>query len=255
MKELKKQVDIAYEELYNRKGYHADDIELYRGLIDATDSFFKKAVVDNVIPGVMRERLEKDTFIFSALKTNAQLLEVSRMLLDDEGKLKPFTTFSMDVSKIKANYNQNYLEAEYQFAVSSSQQAANWEALDNSERYNIQYRTATDEKVRNSHAALHDVTLPKEDPFWNNFYPPNGWRCRCRAVEVLVSKYPTSSSAVAMELGNTATTQYGKDGANRLEIFRFNPGQKQVVFPPAHPYNKVEGAAKVKEAAADIQKK
>ena len=49
-----------------------------------------------------------------------------------------------------------------------------------------------------------------------------------------------------MIAGEKATTKLNKDGKNTLDIFRFNPGKKGVVFPPKHPYNKVAGADKVK---------
>lgn len=121
-----------------------------------------------------------------------------------------------------------------------------------SDDYNLQYRTAGDERVRDSHDKLRDTTLPKDDTFWDSFYPPNGWRCRCTVVEVLPEDYKVSDSKKAKEQGELATSQIGKDGKNKLEIFRFNPGKQKVVFPPSHPYSKVAGA---KEAAKIISKK
>lgn len=195
----------------------------------------------------MLSKLQNDAFIFSGLKTHAQILEASTMLLDDEGKIKSFDKFAYDFNKINQNYNQNYLEAEYQFAINSSQMAANWAATDPDGRYNLQYRTANDDRVREAHRVLQDITLPKDDPFWISYYPPNGWRCRCTAVEVLKDKYELSDSRKAIQWGEKATSQIGKDGKNKLEIFRFNPGISEKVFPPKHPYNKVKGADQVKK--------
>lgn len=121
--------------------------------------------------------------------------------------------------------------------MSSAQQAANWAKIEeNGDRYNLQYRTAEDDRVRDEHQALAGTTLPPSDPFWNSYYPPNGWNCRCVAVEVLKDKYPESDSDKAIEKGDKATTKLGKDGKNRMEIFRFNPGQEEKLFPPEHPY-------------------
>ncbi len=125
--------------------------------------------------------------------------------------------------------------------------AAKWNEFSNSDRYELQYRTADDNKVREEHAALNGITLPKSDPFWIYYTPLNGWKCRCTTVEVLKGKYTTSNSDKANKAGETATTQIGKDGKNRLEIFRFNPGIQKVVFPPAHPYTKIAGASSVKK--------
>jgi hypothetical protein len=32
---------------------------------------------------------------------------------------------------------------------------------------------------RPDHAALHDLVLHIDDPFWDYYWPPNGWGCRC----------------------------------------------------------------------------
>lgn len=60
--------------------------------------------------------------------------------------------------------------------------------------------------------------------------------CRCNAVEVRKGKYERSNSEEAQRRGEVATTQIGKDGSNRAEMFRFNPGKEKVIFPPTHPY-------------------
>jgi SPP1 gp7 family putative phage head morphogenesis protein len=48
--------------------------------------------------------------------------------------------------------------------------------------WGYKYVTTGDDRVRPMHAALEGVTLPKGDPFWQRFYPPNGWNCRCQAI-------------------------------------------------------------------------
>lgn len=243
----------AFKHLHKKGSYKPEDLKTekpYKKLIQSTFEAFDFAIKDNDMPEVMRTALQDNARLFGSLKTNAQLFEASKLLLNNDGKLKPFSEVSKDFDKLNVNYNQNYLEAEYEFAVASSQAAAQWENTNS--RYNLQYRTAQDERVRASHQALADITLPKEDPFWSSFYPPNGWRCRCVAVEVLKGKYDESDSGTAITAGEKATTEIGKDGKNRLEIFRFNPGAQKVVFPPEHPYGKVKGAAKAKEVAAGL---
>ena len=125
---------------------------------------------------------------------------------------------------------------------------------DNDNRYYLQYRTDGGPNVRDSHAALNNTTLPKSDPFWDSYTPQNGWNCHCMVVEVLAMRYEKSDSKTAVEKGEKATTQIGKDGKNKLEIFRFNPGTQKVIFPPNHPYNKVVGAKEVKANLIDKNK-
>ncbi|MBP7174368.1 MAG: hypothetical protein KBA33_09940 [Cloacibacterium sp.] len=201
----------------------------------------------------MKTYLEKDAFIFSGLKTHAQLAEARSFLKDESGNIRPYYDFEQKILKLNANYNQHYLQAEYEFAVHSSQSAANWANLqEDTERYWLQYRTAGDDRVRVSHQKLNKITLPKNDVFWTEYYPPNGWRCRCVAVEVLADNYTLSDSGKAIKEGETATSQIGKNGKNKLEIFRFNPGIEKKIFPPKNAYNKIVGAEEVKEVSKNI---
>lgn len=67
-----------------------------------------------------------------------------------------------------------------------------------------------------SDAALHGVTLPIDDPFWEQFTPPNGWNCRCSVVQVRKSKFPATPHNEAMALGEQATQR------DTRHMFRFN---------------------------------
>lgn len=90
--------------------------------------------------------------------------------------------------------------------------------------------------MREEHAELNGITLPADDPFWREYYPPNGWRCRCTTVEVNRGKYPVSDSEEARRTGDRATTKLDRFGNNKAGIFRFNPGMEGKTFPPKHPY-------------------
>ena len=179
----------------------------------------------------MRRCLQNSDYVFSGLKTFHELNEAFPSLLDENGNRKPFERFLNDVRKIDETYNSNYLRAEYNFVQASALMAAKWERIgQDGDRYNLQYRTVGDSKVRPEHAALHGVTLPPSDPFWNDFCPPNGWGCRCTVVQVRRSKYPETPHDEAMALGEAATAN------DRRHIFRFNPGRERKTLPDYNPY-------------------
>lgn len=250
---LLKIAEKAFQKLYKLGKYEVEKLletKEFKSLLTAIKNKFNRGLMeglnDNKVPAEMSKALKEDIYIFSALKTHAQLQEASQQLLNEDGSVRSFQQFEQAYQQINNNYNKNYQEAEYEFAIASAQSVSKWTKIDNNKgRYYIQYRTAGDERVRVPHRALNGITLPADDPFWNYFATPNGWRCRCNEIEVLKDKYKASDSQKAYEAGIAATTETGANNKNRLEIFRFNPARQKVIFPPHHPYRKVQDANKV----------
>ena len=206
-----------------------------QSLVDTINSVLQDGFNNGIeynVPYSLQKKLSEDIYVFSGAKTYDELKELSSKLLDENSNIKPFNEFWKDAQTIHADYNKAYLEAEYIFATQSAQMASKWQEFEtDGDRYYLQYRTANDDRVRKSHALLHDTTLPPSDPFWDKYYPPNGWRCRCTVVQVRKNKYPESNSTQAMQYGADATK--GKNN-----IFQFNPGKQKVIFPKHHPYFK-----------------
>lgn len=191
------------------------------------DSSFQKVEMSDL----MRQRLTRSNYIFSGMKTFHELNEAFPSLLYENGNKKTFERFLNDVRKIDETYNSNYLRAEYNFVQASAEMAAKWEKfMEDGDHYYLQYRTQHDDKVRPEHASLDRVTLPPSDSFWESYYPPNGWNCRCTVVQVLKRKYEPTLHDEAMSLGEDAL-QTDKKG-----IFRFNSGKEQKTVPDYNPY-------------------
>lgn len=203
------------------------------------------------VPETVRYALENNAFIFSGFKAFHSLREVGLSLLDEKGNIKSFEAFHQDAVKVNNRYNHNYLYAEYNHAVGASLMAARWQQIEaDGDKYDLQYRTAEDDHVRESHAILHGTTLPPSDPFWGKYLPPNGWNCRCTAVQVRKGKYPRSDAELSMKRGDNCTE------TAKQQIFRFNPGKELALFPPKHPYYKAPAKVKkIIEELSDEQKK
>lgn len=69
----------------------------------------------------------------------------------------------------------------------------------------LQYSTAGDERVRRSHRTLDGITLPMESKFWDWYYPPNGWGCRCTVIQRRKTKFKPTDENEAMNKGSQAT--------------------------------------------------
>lgn len=225
----------AMKVLFNQKGssFSIDIMadKKVQSLVEAHATVLDRNLQSVEMSDIMRQRLTRSNYIFSGIKTFHELNEAFPSLLDENGNRKPFERFLNDVQKINDTYNANYLRAEYNFVQSSAQMAAKWEQFsEDGDRYNLQYRTAGDSKVRPAHAALNGVTLPPSDPFWQTYYPPNGWNCRCTVVQVRKSKYPVTPHDEAMKRGEEALQDDTKG------IFHFNPGIQQKTMPDYNPY-------------------
>lgn len=229
--------DKAAEWVRQNKGFTVDMLKdaPIRALIDETVGFLSKGIAKGVVEtapsSAMVTSLKESVGVFSGFKTFHEMKEAAAMLTDKTGQIKPFNQFANEVQTINKTYNHHYLKAEYEFTVASSEMAARWEELSEDEdRYNLQYRTVGDEKVRKEHRELDGITLPASDPFWNSYYPPNGWRCRCTVVKVRKSKYAQSDSQEAIGKGNDATA------GRHQEMFRFNPGKQRAAYPAYNSY-------------------
>lgn len=232
---LRKLFDNMMKTLFHQKGAQLDitilETKSAQEFIEEHASVLNSAFKEVAMSGIMKERLEKSNYIFSGMKTFHELNEAFPSLLDENGNRKTFEQFLNDVRKIDSKYNSNYLRAEYNFVNSSAVMAAKWEEFKQyGDRYYLQYRTAGDKRVRPEHAALNRVTLPITDSFWETFFPPNGWNCRCTVVQVRKSKYEATDHDEAMSRGDAAT---GKDTRG---LFRFNPGIQQKAMPDYNPY-------------------
>ena len=195
---------------------------------DVLNSAFKQTKMS----GVMRDRLEHSTYIFSGLKTFHELNEAFPSLVDEQGNKKPFERFLNDVQKVDKTYNEHYLRAEYNFTHAAADMAAKWEEFaEDGDRYNLQYRTVGDDHVRPEHAALNGTTLPFSDAFWDSYYPPNGWNCRCTVVQVRKTKYPETPREEAYKRGAEALAN------DTRGMFRFNPGKQGKAMPDYNPYS------------------
>lgn len=202
-----------------------------RNFIDAHAAVLDSSFVETEMSELMRARLMESDWIFSGMKTFHELNEAFPSLLDDKGKRKSFEDFLKDVQSIDETYNVNYLNAEYNFAQASAEMAGKWEGFEkDGDDYYLQYRTAGDDKVRPEHASLNRITLPASDSFWDSYYPPNGWNCRCSVAQVLKRKASATSHEEAMRRGETAIS------AKDAKMFKFNPGKEERVFPAHNPY-------------------
>ncbi len=89
-----------------------------------------------------------------------------------------------------------------------------------------QYVAVMDAKTRPAHAAMNGLVFRYDDPFWQHFYPPNGFNCRC-TVRALSEANLRERGIAVSESGQYLREAWAVESASglteRIAIFK-RPG-------------------------------
>lgn len=95
---------------------------------------------------------------------------------------RPMEEFKRDMGrKLDGKLSAYQLETIYRTNVQSAYHAGRYSQMMRvSENMPFwRYVAVDDSRTRPSHKALNGIVRRFDDPFWDDFYPPNGFRCRC----------------------------------------------------------------------------
>lgn len=227
-------VERVIEKVHDRKLQSGDlDPELLQGNFDkiweaVQQGLDQKAVgisFDDPDAEFINE-LKRNSKVFTAFKNHENINEIVNELSDSSGELRSFESFREKAIELNAKWNGNWLRSEFEEARASAQMAGKWRNIERrKDRFPfLQYRTAGDDRVRDSHRKLNGITKPVDDAFWDEFYPPNGWRCRCTVKQV------AGDSTLRMKLAE------GEGEDEVQDEFKTNSGKTGHIFSLKHPY-------------------
>src|SRR5690242_14731500 len=195
---------------------------------------FRKAVIEGFgkdLPGIDYDTpdydklaaIERNVYSFSAAKDYQQLKSMT-LALKDGNRIRTFNEFRDEALKIADVYVGPWLRTEYDSAIAAAQMAAKWNRFykDRKTLPLLQYRTVEDDRVRPSHQALDLVIKNIDDPFWDMYYPPNGWNCRCDVIQLVNGKETPDKDIITPD--------------DVPPMFRVNLGKMGLAFPAKHPY-------------------
>lgn len=126
---------------------------------------------------------------------------------------------AFDAAGIVPNHKgllENLVRTNIQLSYGAAKWQANQSPMIDSILWGYEYWTAGDERVRENHAALEGTKLPKNDPRWSSIWPPNGYQCRCQAIEIYDAERKVSPPVEGMPDKGwefNAGEVYGKMGA------------------------------------------
>ena len=162
--------------------------------------------------------------VFAAMKTHQMGEDMAKKLLDGNGKLKPFKQWRDDVSDIARHHVGAWLKTEYNTAVIRAHAAADWREFERNKDIlpNLRWMPTTSAEPDSAHKAYWQMklTLPVDDPFWDEHHPGDRWNCKC-------SLEATDDPEVRPKDLEYTKPQRGLES---------NPGKTAEMFSNTHPY-------------------
>lgn len=223
LKELSKHIYNGDTTLVDRKVLRSIAQDLMRGVHKGIG---KRTIDWNNPDTDMMQHLTENVYQFSAAKTYQELRDMTSAIHDGE-KVRNFDEYEKEVNSIIGKYNRNWLITEYNQAIAAAQSAARWNDYMKhaQDMPYLQYQCIMDANTRPEHIALHGIIKRIDDPFWDKYMPPNGWGCRCEAIQLPGSSY--------QETPDDNIHPFGVP-----DMFKTNFGKQGMVFPPEHAYYK-----------------
>ena len=163
--------------------------------------------------------------VFAAFKVHTMGNEMAAKLLDSQGHLKPFNQWMQEVASISSHQVGSWLQTEYDTAVLRAHAAADWQEFERNKDVmpNLRWMPTTSMEPEASHSEYwrRKLTLPVDDPFWEEHHPGDRWNCKC-------SLEATDDPVVRLD-DDTKPTPPQRGLEN-------NPGKDGHTFSDNHPY-------------------
>lgn len=193
----------------------------YTALSDAIDTGWASIEYGKKNPAFAAQ-LKKSGAWFAARKSYRQREELAAQLMDGDGKTRTWKQFQAATKQIAGDYNQNWLQVEYQTAISSARNAGRWKEFEESaDLYpNLEYMPSRAATPRDEHKPYYGVIRPINDDFWTIHFPPSAFNCQC--------------SVEQSDADETPVPEKGPKPAPGLD---HNPGKTGEVFSKSHPYS------------------
>lgn len=178
------------------------------------------------------DELRDNIYMFSAAKTYQQVVDTRNLLATDEG-VSSFSDFKKGAEKIFTQYNENWLQTEYNTAIGQAQMAVKWNDIEKHRDIlpYLKYSAVEDPNTSDICRPLDGVTLPIDHAFWHKFMPLNHFNCRCTVQQL--SKNEGEGQITDPKEVRLLTYEVGDE---MQDNFKMNPGVDKVIFNNNHPY-------------------
>ena len=188
-------------------------LKFIRDKIPMTDAEFARLVQEAKIRA----------FSVSGMAGLDALKDIQGSLTDAIEKGTSLAGWKKDVSMILNQWDITGARAEtiYRTNLQTAYQVGRYEQMTDPDVMEMrpywQYVAVMDQATRPEHAAMNGKVFPADDPIWDEWYPPNGFNCRCTVQTLSGSEMEREGYKISKGSGVKVKPDEGWD---------FNPGKE-----------------------------
>lgn len=179
----------------------------------------------NATDHLVLQAMEMNIIEFAQSKTEARLAAMNDLIINrDKNKIREFSQFKAAVDTITKNYNNSYLQTEYNNVIATAQNSAAFLRFKREAETVTDlliYQTVGDSKVREEHQLLNGKVFSINDGEAMKLFPPNGHNDRCEMLQYVGDRSKVVQGKTVMQTMSDAFKQseWAVNRAATKEIF------------------------------------
>jgi len=159
---------------------------------EAIAFFIAKLLMSPEEFALLEDEAKAKAFSITDLANNSELLFLHKSLLEALEEGLGFSAWKQNIVELRENngWEEFRLKTIYQTNMHQAKAVGSWKKMQETKEAlpYLKYSATLDSRLRPSHKKMHGIVLPIDDPFWEQFYPPNGFGCRCQAYAITETK-------------------------------------------------------------------
>ena len=158
----------------------------------------KRVVLPKEFYGSLQKEARSQAFSIAGVSSRRQLQGVLDALDKSLSEGMTFKEWKESVAVESLGLPEYRLNNIYRTNIQCAYNRGHWlqQVAHKDQRPYLMYDAVNDSRTRPSHAALDNIIKPIDDPFWDVYYPPNGYKCRCVSI-ALTEKQARTRGGVA----------------------------------------------------------
>jgi SPP1 gp7 family putative phage head morphogenesis protein len=162
-------------------------------LVEAVKRFKQIMPVEMEQYRKLEEELKPKYFTISRVEGEDIVTKIKGFIEESLEKGTPFQEFRKNVDELfeRLGFGPSdpwHLETVFRTNIQTAYNAGNWEKMQEPEFVDMfpyyRYSSVLDSQTRPAHRAMHGFIAHRDDPIWEQWWPPNGYRCRCGVIAI-----------------------------------------------------------------------